>query len=207
MAYFTNQLILWFSFQILARISSSTVTFQYGKHFPFGQAGVNYAYSAEGMWKKMTNINYTWNFYPQYSVPKHPYNKSALIAEATINHRTALDANGHLLLDYNHDGEIDTHEGDFAFHEHNARGARGKTCGQPFLNFWFDDNSLAKFLSKAYGLQTPDGLSEYSSFTRWSIIGGTASNYFPYKGSYNDQLALDGLYYITVGDADTAFKK
>lgn len=54
-------------------------------------------------------------------------------------------------------------------------------------------------MNRAYGLQDPNGLSEYSDFTRWKIIGGDATNWAPYSApsGYPDQLALNGLYYLT----------
>ena len=57
---------------------------------------------------------------------------------------TCRDANAHLLLDFDHDGELDLASSTgFAFHEHAGRGEFNELKGLPFTNFWFDDNSLA----------------------------------------------------------------
>ena len=59
----------------------------------------------------------------------------------------------------------------------------------------------------AYNRTDPDGLSDYSDFTRWRIIGGDNNHWNPYGGEYFDQLALDGLYYITVGNLQQSTQK
>ncbi len=55
-------------------------------------------------------------------------------------------------------------------------------------------------MSQAYSKSLPYGLSEYQDFTRWRILGGHDVYWKPYGSDYFDTLALDGLYYITVGD-------
>lgn len=189
---------------------AATALFSYGRHFPNGNGAVNYIYGSSGTWQDMTNVHYVYNYYSQYATTAHPYNKSALIAAA--NNRataqyTCRDANGHLLLDFNHDGEIDVSGGGYAFFEHNARGAGNATYGNPFSNFWFDDNWLARYMSVAYGQPQPYGLSTYSDFTRWQIIGGDTSNWTPYGENYYDTLALDGLYYLAGGSYSTALAR
>jgi hypothetical protein len=96
------------------------------------------------------------------------------MSNGTLPYTTCRDANGHLLLDFNHDGEIDQTSipAASAFHEHNARGVDNKLMGNPFTNFWFDDNTIAIHMSKAYNRELPYGLSEYTDFTRWRILGG-----------------------------------
>jgi hypothetical protein len=74
--------------------------------------------------------------------------------------------------------------------------------GNPFTNFWFDDNSLGIHMSLGYGRPSPYGLSEYAEFTRWRIMGGFDKYWTPYNSDYFDTLALDGLYYLTIGDLD-----
>jgi hypothetical protein len=76
--------------------------------------------------------------------------------------------------------------------------------GNPFTNFWFDDNWLSRYMSQAYFKNLPYGLSEYEEFTRWRILGGPDVYWKPYGSDYFDTLALDGLYYITVGDLKAA---
>jgi hypothetical protein len=120
---------------------------------------------------------------------------------------TARDANGHLLLDFNHDGEIDeTMDGGWAFHEHNGIGNNGLARGPPFTNFWFDDNYLARFMTLKYHLAPPNGLSDYGDFTRWKVLGGDNSGWVPYRQQYVDTLCLDALFYLTANDVDGAIK-
>ncbi|MDB4997615.1 MAG: hypothetical protein JWM74_5047 [Myxococcaceae bacterium] len=182
--------------------------FSYGRHYPSGLAAVAYAYGADGMWKEMKPLEYTTNYYAQYATTNHPEGKSALIAYANGTHfTTARDANGHLLGDLDHSGEIDSPNGGFAFHEHNGRGAGGASSGGPFTNFWFDDNWLARYMSSAYGRPLPNGLSDYTDFTRWRILGGDATAWTPYGSSFFDTLALDGLYELAKGNVAGASSK
>lgn len=97
----------------------------------------------------MSNIEYVWNYYNYSDNPKtHPYDRDALISTFRFTSEyadgthltTCRDANKHLLLDYNHDGEIDVSDAGYAFHEHNGRGVNNTQQGTPFTNFWFDDN-------------------------------------------------------------------
>lgn len=55
-------------------------------------------------------------------------------------------------------------------------------------------------MNRAYGLPVPDGLSQYADFTRWQIVGGDNAYWTPYSapGAYIDQLALNGLYYLSL---------
>ena len=157
----------------------------YGMHFPQGMGAVDYAYSPEGMWKNSSSLEYLWNYYGQFASPGHPANRSALIEYANgLHETTAPDANGHLLG-----------RGGFSFHEHNGKGVGGQTKGNPFTQFWFDDNWLARYMSQAYDKAEPSGLSAPSDFNRWQILGGDVSHWAPYHQDAFDQLALDGLYY------------
>lgn len=181
----------------------------YGRHHPNGAAAVDYLYSADGMWKRMHPIEYTVNFYDRLdNPPAHPANKQALIAYADgTRFTTARDANGHLLLDTDHDGQLDTTHGGFAFHEHNGIGLGGEQRATPFTNFWFDDNWLARYVSRAYGRPEPDGLSEPAGFVRWRVVGGDTANWNTYGADYFDTLALDGLYYLARNDAAWALRQ
>lgn len=96
-----------------------------------------------------------------------------------------------MLFDFNQDGELDLEypaAGAFAFMEHSGRGVNNELFGNPFSNFWFDDNSLAKYMALSYMDAVPSGLHEYDDFTRWRIIGGNWTNWTPYSkpNSYND---------------------
>lgn len=74
----------------------------------------------------------------------------------------------------------------------------------PFTNFWLDDNYLARYASETYNKPLPDGLTDYSDFTRWRILGGYDPNWYPYCQDYMDTLALDGLYYLSVDNVAEA---
>ena len=113
---------------------------------PNGQQALTYITGFNGTFKQISNVQYIWNYY-NFPLPlpdNHGFNKEALIANANGPHFTCRDANAHLLLDYNHDGEIDIASGGFAYHEHAGRGINNNIMGAPFTNFWFDDNSLAR---------------------------------------------------------------
>jgi len=136
-----NYFIFFFSFLLFTEINANSL-FKYGQHYPNGKSAVDYIYSPDGMWKNMNFIEYRWNYYDFEDNPiNHPYDRDTLIAYSNgYNLTTARDANRHLLLDWNHDGEIDTNQGGFAFCEHNGFGVNGKQLASPFSNFWFDDN-------------------------------------------------------------------
>lgn len=126
---------------------SSKYLFSYGNHFPHGIQAVEYVTGPQGLWRAITPAEYTYNYYdhPAPVPANHPFNTSGLVAYADGTHfTTCRDANGHLLLDINHDGEIDSVSAGYAYFEHAARGTDNVLLGTPFTNFWFDDNSLAK---------------------------------------------------------------
>lgn len=123
--------------------------FLYGKHYPQGKQAFEYITGADGTWLNFSPAQYIWNYYDNPTpVPEnHPYNKSALIEYADGTQLTTCrDANGHLLLDFDHDGELDVTEGQYAYFEHAGRGYQNNKYGNPFTNFWFDDNSLARYI-------------------------------------------------------------
>jgi hypothetical protein len=166
-------------------------------------------YSSEGTWKLANPLQYIWNYYDYSDNPSnHPFSRSELISYANGTQFTvARDANKHLLFDFNRDGEIDTVAGGFSFHEHNGRGLRGESRAAPFTHFWFDDNWLARYVSQSYGLPEPSGLSEYTDFNRWKILAGDFQYWTPYNGPEPDRLALDGLYFLSLGDIARAMGK
>eukprot|EP01098_Paradermamoeba_levis_P002735 TRINITY_DN131_c0_g1_i1.p1 TRINITY_DN131_c0_g1~~TRINITY_DN131_c0_g1_i1.p1 ORF type:complete len:450 (-),score=114.98 TRINITY_DN131_c0_g1_i1:53-1348(-) len=179
--------------------------FSYGKHFPQGVAAVEYLHGPEGTCKPLTNLTYVWNYYPHWATGNHPFDKGALINHANgQNHTTCRDANGHVLLDFNKDGEPDATEGGCAFHEHNAKGLHNETRGAPFSNFWFDDNILAAFMCEAYGKSLPHGLHKYEDFVRWRILGGDTTGWAPYNQDFFDTLALDGLFHLATNNVPGA---
>lgn len=182
----------------------------FGTHLPFGASAVKYLYSVDGTFINISELVYVYNYYEQYSIPPdHPYDQSSLVKMANGNtSTTCLDANAHLLCDFNHDGAIvddmATVDTGSAFYEHNGKGMNGETKGNPFSNFWFDDNLLARLVSNAYNLSAPFGLSDYTNFTRWRILYGPDEYWTPYRESYMDTLALDGMYYLTKNDVSNA---
>jgi hypothetical protein len=183
--------------------------FRYGVHYPNGIAAVDYIFSSDGMWKEMNPIDYAWNYYENCAESDHPFGKGDLIAAANGTRLyTARDANCHLLLDWNQDGELDTSTGGYAFHEHNGIGINGKSMATPFTVFWFDDNLLASFMTVAYNRPTPDGLCNFQDFTRWEILGFDNTQWIPYpEGDYIDQISLNGLFDLSMGDTGSAIQK
>jgi hypothetical protein len=181
---------------------------RYGVNYPNGMAAVDYAYGPDGTWRPQVDVSYRWNYYQQYATAAHPYDRDALFAYADGTHNaTARDANGHLLLDFDHDGEIDFTGGGSAFWEHNGRGAGNAVLATPFSNFWFDDNWLARYVAQAYNRPLPNGLSAYPDFNRWQILAGDTTAWTPYGSDFFDILALDGLYWLARGQASTALAK
>jgi hypothetical protein len=205
--------------------------YRYGVNYPYGAAAVDYAYSAEGMWRDLNGLQYGPNYYDMFLTPEevriieeppHEFDKGKLIGLASVpNARyTARDHNWHLLFDTNWDGLIDQPTGGFAFHEHNGKGIGGMppeaSPGQrPFYNFWFDDNWLAKHMAHAYSRQQPNGLSDRggpSDHIRWRILSGD-QNWTPHdsvpgvKPDQVDRLVLDGLFYLSKGPQQKAWDK
>jgi hypothetical protein len=201
--------------------------YRYGVNYPYGAGAVDYAYSADhGMWKDLDRLTYDYNYYDDgefltpgkktIESPGHDFNKNELIRQAsrTDFRYTARDKNGHLLFDADRNGELDQPTGGSAFHEHNGEGRGGvRPSGQnPFHQFWFDDNWLARHMAQAYGRPEPNGLSDNGDYIRWRILSGD-QNWCPYDAVPDldpdqvDRLALDGLYYLSKGPQQTALDK
>lgn len=167
----------------------------YGIHQPQGLDAVLYLYGDEGTWKQYTGLE---NIYGYYNVPKSEL--EMLIAYANgSNPATCSDPDNNVLFNLAY--ESATASGT-SFEEHNGRGVGGAIEGQPFSQFWFDDNWLARYMSLAYGAPQPEGL--FASRTRWQILGLEANGWPLPGGSQPDQLALLGLYNIALGDPATA---
>jgi hypothetical protein len=207
--------------------AAAAITYRYGVNYPYGVGAVDYAYSADGMWKDLTNLQYGPNYYDDDAfltpgptnrpAPGHLPDRRELerLAGAPTARYTAMDKNTHLLHDFNRDGELDLPTGGFAFHEHNGKGRDGLPPNpdqKPFNNFWFDDNWLARHMAQAYGRAEPDGLSDNGDYIRWRVLSGD-TNWTPYDqvpgiGSNDvDRLALDGLYYLSLGQPTVALRK
>ncbi|MCJ1332357.1 hypothetical protein MMC10_009049 [Thelotrema lepadinum] len=167
----------------------------YGYHMPQGLSAVTYIYGDSGTWRQYTGLE---NIYGYYNVPQSEQDQ--LIAYANGNNpATCTDPNGNVL--FNLPYESSTASGT-SFEEHNGQGAGGATLGQPFSQFWFDDNWLARYMSQAYGAPQPSGL--FDSPTRWQILGRDTNNWPQQHGSAPDQDALTGLYNIATGDTGSA---
>jgi hypothetical protein len=209
--------------------------FRYGQNYPYGQAAVDYIYSENGMWRDLNGLKYQANRYgveypedeekcdgpfylpePKESTHEgHECDKRQLINEVKneTDRQTALDINKHLLFDYDYDLAVDP-AGGYAFHEHFARGQGGAKFGDPYMNFWFDDNWLARHMAQAYSRPQPNGLSDNGSHIRWKILSGDQT-WKPYdqlpisndEKNHLDRLAMDGLYYLSAGSQQTALDK
>lgn len=201
----------WLTIICFYATTTTVTSFQYGRHIPAGEEAVNYIYSdSEGTWKYIDDLNYIWNYYEHFATDTHPFDREALIAAADGNTLfTARDANGYLLCDFNKNLEIDPDERHcgYAFHEHSGKGVNGTSRGNPFSQFWLDDNWLARYMSEAYGRPHPNGIVAHpDTFMRWRILGADSTNWFPYNSDHFDTLALDGLYFITRGDLSNAIR-
>jgi hypothetical protein len=186
----------------------SSFNIYYGRHFPNGEAAVDYLLSPEGTWKQVTSIEYLWNYYPDCASSAKPFDRDTLIRSADgTRDFTAPDANCNLLFDVNQDGAIDPESRGFAFHEHNGRGVNGAEVAQAFTNFWYDDNRLAQLMMQAYGRPSPAGLGASETFSRWQVLTGRMAQWTPYNDDHFDRLALDALYLAATGNLQSAMHK
>ncbi|MEU4522962.1 DNRLRE domain-containing protein [Amycolatopsis sp. NPDC024027] len=199
--------------------------YRYGVNYPYGLAAVDYAYSAQGMWKDLNGLRYLLNRYKEFwspikytaeYPPPHEWNEAGLIGQvAPLDVRqTALDVNNHLLFDYDYNDDVDPVPAGFAFHEHFGKGVGGSDQGRPYHLFWFDDNWLARHMAQAYSRPQPNGLSDNGSQIRWQIISGDQT-WTPYdqlpieekEKNQLDRLVLDGLYYLSAGSQQKTLDK
>ena len=187
----------------------------YGIHYPQGVAAVRYIYGDEGTYKQYSELDDVDGYYSGWG--GGPYGNQAptgvdataqgkLIAYADGTHATTTpDANDHALdkvLPGAHAMFMTPYPA--SFHEHNGRGLAGAMKGKPFTQFWFDDNWLAREMSRAYGAPPPFGLWSTSDFNRWQILALDTTKWTPYAGNAPDQLALNGLYHLAVNDVPGA---
>ena len=170
----------------------------YGFHQPQGLNAVSYIYGEQGTWRQYTGLE---NIYGYYNVPQSEQNE--LIAYANGNNpATCADPNGNVL--FNLPYESTTVSGT-SFEEHNGQGVDGTTQAQPFSQFWFDDNFLARYMSVAYGAPQPGGL--FQANTRWQILGFNANGWPQQGGSAPDQDALTGMYFIATQEVASAYNQ
>ena len=187
----------------------------YGVHYPEGLAAVQYLYGPEGTFKEYGALQNIYGYYSGWtggpSGNQTPTGvdtslQSQLIAYANGTQATTTpDSNDHVLDRVPAGGEI-TFGSPYpaSFEEHDGRGVGGAAEGQPFSQFWFDDNWFARYVSVAYGAPQPFGLWATTDFNRWQILGLDASNWTPYGSASPDDLALDGLYSLATGNVSGA---
>ena len=170
----------------------------YGYHQPQGLNAVSYIYGEEGTWRQYTGLE---NIYGYYNVPQSE--KDQLIAYANGNNpATCADPNGNILFNLPYESASVSGT---SFEEHNGRGVDGSVRAQPFSQFWFDDNFLARYMSVAYGALQPGGL--FQTNTRWQILGLNANGWPQQSGSAPDQDALTGMYFIAVKQVASAYNQ
>eukprot|EP00008_Paramoeba_atlantica_P001474 CAMPEP_0201503984 /NCGR_PEP_ID=MMETSP0151_2-20130828/84954_1 /ASSEMBLY_ACC=CAM_ASM_000257 /TAXON_ID=200890 /ORGANISM="Paramoeba atlantica, Strain 621/1 / CCAP 1560/9" /LENGTH=476 /DNA_ID=CAMNT_0047897685 /DNA_START=121 /DNA_END=1551 /DNA_ORIENTATION=+ len=184
----------------------------YGMHFPQGKAAVEYIYGEMGTFKMFVNLSNVYAYYTFGDSNQQPSGisdqQSELINYANGYNATGdNDANNHPLFNLSHNSYG---ESGSAFHEHNAIAAGGQPSGgNPFTQFWFDDNWLAHYMSLSYGALRASGLWNPSDFTRWKVIGADITGWYPYPNDsgFIDLLCLNGLYYLQLDQIDTAYDK
>jgi hypothetical protein len=162
----------------------------YGVHYPEGLSAVQYLYGPEGTFKEYGVLQNIYGYYSGWA--GGPFGNQAptgvdsvaqaqLIAYADGTHATTTpDANDHV-LDHVPVGGQATFNAPYpaSFHEHDGRGEGGAAKGQPFTQFWFDDNWLARYVSDAYGAPPPSGLWATTDFNRWQVLALDATNWAP----------------------------
>ncbi len=191
-----------------AQAASGSLAIEYGRHYPNGEAAVQYLMGPEGTWKQVTAVEYVWNYYSKCASPGKPFDKRTLIQSANGQaYYTAPDADCNLLFDVNGDGDIDAQSLGYAFHEHNGKGVGGAQKGAAFTNFWYDDNRLARLVMQAYGQQLPAGFAAVDRFSRWQILSGNTYGWTPSGQDHFDHLARDGLYFAAVGNLERAMER
>lgn len=179
----------------------------YGTHYPHGLAAVTYIYGSDGTYKNYTCLQNIYAYYGSWggAVPnQHPTSNSSeintLIGYANGTEATSTpDANDHALFNLKNCEQKQLSTGyQSSFHEHNARGPGNVKNGNPFTQFWFDDNWLSRYMSIAYGAPLPMGLWATQDFNRWQILEMNPTNWVKYPDANNlDELILNSLYDMT----------
>ncbi len=148
---------------------------KFGRHYPNGEYAVLYCYRNKGFWKPLTNLNYGYNKYSSGTV-NHPFNLVGF--NAAINqgqYLTAKDLDGHLLGDFDLDGELDPEaRNGWAFHSHNSRdsGDNNVSSIKKEYTFWYDLNYLGREIANIYGTDRPYGLGSYTDKHKYGFISG-----------------------------------
>lgn len=202
--------------------------YDFGRHYPNGQAAVDHMYGPEGTFRPMNAVAYPFAFYElaQYN---NPCSQNGRVIDANndghadligyaqgSNQATAPDKDCNVLLDFNGDLLPDSNGGGgSAFQQHfgiGAGGASGAGFPPPFNQFWFDDNWLARYMSIAYDMPQPTGLfdpADRGRYNRWAILGGDYRNWSknlnPWGTGFPDHLSFRGLYAVARNDAHAAY--
>jgi hypothetical protein len=193
------------------QVLSQPIQYQgYGLHYPQGLSAVKYIYGPQGNWKAYSGIQNVFGYYAGWGgvVPnQRPKGVDVnqikqLVSYANGTHATSTpDANRHVLFKLLQNSVLNNGMTYTSFHEHNGRGVNGEVRGAPFTQFWFDDNTVARFMSLAYGAPIPQGLYDTGDFNRWQILSLNNANWVPYlAGKHPDLLVLNGLYEISKGN-------
>lgn len=150
------------------KIATSAVRLDHGQHFPHGFQAVEYAYSAEGTWKRLSGLRYDSNVFEEHSDESRPYDPETLALKCASQQHTCCDLEGNILCDPDRVGSVQQSAGSSAcaFHQHNglASGPGGvaKRVSRPRLLFSFDDNVLGNCISQVYGKPAPHGVEASS---------------------------------------------
>lgn len=193
-------------------VRNTASQFRYGRHWPQGLEAMQSLYDPTyGTWRRVENLSQVYNYYKWDGVER-PYFGDGIPADrdATIHHasrpgvqHTCRDADGNVLFDQDDDGHKNS-AGGYSFIEHGAIGAGGvrNPRHNPFNQLWFDDNYVARIAAQAAGTPLPAGLHPVNRSIRWSALEGNTQTFAPYPSpwSFPDQLALNGMRSLAVGD-------
>lgn len=206
--------LLALSLSLLASVASAQ---SFGKQWPHANSAVSYLYGANGTFLPKTGIQYNHSFYyaPHYAdigvtcdQPIQPPNHNDVIAYAKLYPHTSPDADCLMIADLNNNLSISDERpapSAKSFVEHTAKGAGGVPYGDPFLQFWFDDNWLARIMAQTYGQQLPTGLHDNNYRIRWRVLEGSNAGWANYTNdAFIDRLAINGLAFANDGNWNAA---
>jgi len=186
---------------ILSCIIFKTTEIAFGKQYTQGYWAVSYLYSSDGFWKPLKNIQHNFEKYA-VGTANHAYSPVDFNNAAQMGqYLTCKDEEGHLLGDFDLDGEIDSYgRNGYAFHSHNGRNSLNVSTTTPLYTFFYDDNYLGRIIANIYGTDKPFGLGLYNDKIRYSIYAGKNAPAFLYKGETKFSTASDyaytGVYYL-----------
>ncbi|KAJ3006128.1 UNVERIFIED_CONTAM: hypothetical protein HDU68_004262, partial [Siphonaria sp. JEL0065] len=181
----------------------------YGQHVSRGFAALAFLSDKDlGTLRPVYNINYTFNYYPQWATEEHPYSFGDVLQEGVLPSiiSTARDGQGILWGDFDNNLELDRDyapQGSYAFVEHVGVNEYLHQ-GQPFYHAWFDDNYVASIAMRVYGSPEPWGLHDSPVKSRFVVMEGD-DTYDPYPSAltdnkYVDQISIHALYLANNND-------